>query len=85
MYAVIYMFKTCRWYVQDRHVTVYTNHKALEYFATQPTLSPRQTRWQQYLASYDWTIVYKAGKYNVVADGLSRRSDMQVVMTALHD
>ena len=78
MYAVIYMFKTCRWYVQDRHVTVYTDHKALEYFATQPTLSPRQTRWQQYLASYDWTIVYKAGKYNVVADGLSRRSDMQV-------
>ena len=77
MYAIIYMFKTCRWYVQDRHVTVYTDHRSLEHFVSQPTLSPRQTRWQQYLASYDWTIVYKAGKYNVVADGLSRRTDMQ--------
>ena len=77
MYAIVYMFKTCRWYVQDRHVTVYTDHRALQYFASQPTLSPRQTRWQQYLASYDWTIVYKAGKYNVVADGLSRRADLR--------
>lgn len=83
MYAIIYMFKTCRWYVQDRHVTVYTDHRALQHFESQPTLSPRQTRWQQYLASYDWTIVYKAGKYNVVADGLSRRSDLQIEVSSV--
>src|ERR1700716_909267 len=27
----------------------------------------------EYLASYDWTVIYKEGKYNVVADALSRR------------
>jgi hypothetical protein len=73
MYAIIYMFKVCRMYVQGKHVTVYTDHRSLQHFMTQPSLSPRQTRWMEYLASYDWTIVYKEGKYNVVADALSRR------------
>src|SRR3984893_11168365 len=73
MYAIVYMFKLCRMYVQGKHVTVYTDHRALQHFMTQPSLSPRQTRWMEYLASYDWTILYKEGKYNVVADALSRR------------
>jgi hypothetical protein len=75
MYAIVYMFKLCRMYVQGKHVTVYTDHRSLEHFMSQPTLSPRQTRWMEYLASYDWTILYKEGKYNVVADALSRRPD----------
>jgi hypothetical protein len=73
MYAIIYMLKQCRMYVQGKHVTIYTDHRSLEHFMTQPSLSPRQTRWMEYLASYDWNIVYKQGKYNVVADALSRR------------
>src|ERR1700730_13569835 len=73
MYAIVYMFKTCRMYVQGKHVTIYTDHRSLEHFMAQPSLSPRQTRWMEYLASYDWTIVYMEGKYNVVADALSRR------------
>jgi hypothetical protein len=73
MYAIVYMFKLCRMYVQGKHVTVYTDHRSLEHFMSQPTLSPRQTRWMEYLASYDWTVIYKEGKYNVVADALSRR------------
>jgi hypothetical protein len=77
MYAVVHCFKSCRWYLQDRHVTVYTDHKSLEYFQTQKNLSPRQLRWMEFMASYDWKITYRPGKYNHVADALSRRPDLQ--------
>ena len=30
--------------------TVVTDHKGLEYFKTQPNLSPRQTKWWEYLS-----------------------------------
>jgi hypothetical protein len=53
MYAVVYCFKSCRWYLQDKQVTVYSDHKSLEHFQTQKQLSPRQVRWMEYMSSYD--------------------------------
>jgi transposase InsO family protein len=85
MYAVVYCFKSCRWYLQDRDVTVYTDHKSLEYFQTQKLLSPRQLRWNEFMASYAWKIVYRPGKYNNVADALSRRPDLQNDNEQFHD
>src|SRR6478735_12741444 len=38
-------------------------------------LSGRQARWKDILANFDFDIEYVEGKANVVADGLSRRSD----------
>src|SRR3954468_22270742 len=32
----------------------------------------RQRRWLEYVASYDFELLYHPGKENVVADGLSR-------------
>ena len=77
LYAIVLMFKVCRHYVQGKHVTVYTDHRALEYIITQPNLTPKQARWSAFMCDYDWKIVYKEGKYNQVADALSRRSDMK--------
>ena len=36
----------------------------------------RQRRWVQLLHEYDFTIEYKAGKQNVVADALSKKSTL---------
>jgi Integrase zinc binding domain len=47
----------------------------LEYFATQPHLNERQSRWMGLLAEYDHEITHHSGKFNVVADALSRRPD----------
>ena len=47
----------------------------MQYLQTQPSLSRRQTRWSEQLQQYDFTIRYRPGKENVVADALSRRSD----------
>jgi hypothetical protein len=50
------------------------DHHPLRYLQTQPHLSKRQKRWLNALAEYDYTIKYLAGKWNVVADALSRRA-----------
>ena len=51
---------------------VITDHKALEFFKTQTTLSNRQLRWTEYMARFDFDITYIKGEYNKVADCLSR-------------
>ena len=58
------------------HFIVVTDHNSLKYLQTQPTLSRRQARWSEFLAKFDFEIVYRPGKGNVVADALSR---LQVV------
>src|SRR6266481_3360103 len=50
---------------------IVTNHKSLEYFKTQPSLSSRQTRWWEYLSRFNFTVKHVAGPTNRVADCLS--------------
>ncbi|TXG70105.1 hypothetical protein EZV62_005040 [Acer yangbiense] len=39
-------------------------------------LSPKQARWQDFLAEFDYRLEYKLGKANVVADVLSRKAEL---------
>ena len=55
-----------------RKFIIVTNHKGLEYFKTQPSLSSRQTRWWEYLSRFNFTIQHVDGDTNCVADCLSR-------------
>ena len=41
------------------------------YFQTQKKLSPKQARWQDFLAEFAYRLEYKSGKSNIVADALS--------------
>jgi transposase InsO family protein len=56
-------------------IRVVTDHKSLVHLQTQPHLSPRQRRWQEFLQEFNFIIEYQEGKHNAVADGLSRRPD----------
>ena len=40
----------------------------------QQNLNMRQRRWIELLQEYDFDIVYRPGKENIVADSLSRKS-----------
>ena len=55
-------------------VTVYTDHKNLEYFMTSRVLNRRQARWNMSLSRFDFVITYRPGKQQGLSDALSRRS-----------
>lgn len=75
--AIITALREWRHYLLGTHVKIETDHMSLKYLQTQPNLSPRQARWQEFLSQYDIEIIYKSGKQNIIADALSRRSDHQ--------
>jgi hypothetical protein len=56
-------------------ITVYTDHKNLEYFATSKVLTRRQARWSEHLAEFNFKVINRPGEKNTKADVLSRRWD----------
>ncbi len=53
-------------------IHIITDHKALEFFKSQNSLSPRQRRWLDYLSRFSFDITYIKGELNKIADCLSR-------------
>jgi hypothetical protein len=72
--AIVHVVKELRCYLHGSAFVVRTYHHPLRYLQTQSHLSKRKVRWLDALAEYDYTIKYLAGKWNVVADPLSRRA-----------
>ncbi|PKI43755.1 hypothetical protein CRG98_035861 [Punica granatum] len=75
MTAVVHCLRTWRHYLLGSKFIVRTDNIATSYFQTQKKLSPKQARWQDFLAEFDFVMEYKPGRTNVVADALSRRED----------
>jgi hypothetical protein len=80
--AVVHALKTWRHYLYGQKCDIYTDHKSLKYIFTQLELNMRQRRWLELIKDYELEIHYHPGKANVVADALSRKS--QVNMLAAH-
>jgi hypothetical protein len=76
--AIVTALREWRHYLLGNKFTIYTDHRSLKYISTQPSLSPRQTRWSEFLQQFDFEIVYRPGKENTVADALSRRPDLKL-------
>jgi hypothetical protein len=58
---------------------IYTDHKSLKYIFTQSELNMRQRSWLQLIKDYELEIHYHPGKANVVADALSRKSQVNML------
>jgi hypothetical protein len=80
--AVVHALKTWRHYLYGQKCDIYTDHKSLKYIFTRSELNMRQRRWLELIKDYELEIHYHPGKANVVADALSRKS--QVNMLAAH-
>jgi ribonuclease HI len=80
--AVVHALKTWRHYLYGQKCDIYTDHKSLKYIFTQSELNMRQRRWLEFIKDFELEIHYHLGKANVVADALSRKS--QVNMLAAH-
>ncbi|KAL4114536.1 hypothetical protein PRIC2_014470 [Phytophthora ramorum] len=61
---------------------IYTDHASLRTATSSPHLSQRMARWLSFFAEYNFTVEYKPGKQNVLADALSRRPDYELAHVA---
>jgi hypothetical protein len=59
---------------------IYTDHKSLKYIFTQSELNMRQRRWLELINDYELDIHYHPRKANVVADALSRKSQVNTML-----
>ena len=56
-------------------ITIFTDHKNLEYFMSTKTLNRRQARWSEFLSRFNFIITYRPGKQGGKPDSLTRRSE----------
>jgi len=59
-------------YGADKPIMVYTDHQNLQHFLMTKKWNPRQIRWAQLLASFNFKIVYRPGSRSGKPDALSR-------------
>jgi ribonuclease HI len=79
--AVVHALKTWRHYLYGQKCDIYTDHKSLKYIFTQSELNMRQQRWLELIKDYELEIHYHLSKANVVADALSRKSQVNMMAT----
>ena len=72
--AIVFALKIWRHYLYGEKCFIYTDHISLKYLPSQRELNLRQRRWMELIKDYDCVIDYHAGKANVVADALNRKS-----------
>src|SRR6187551_3465250 len=77
--AVVHALKIWRHYILGNRCELYTDHKSLKYIFTQKDLNLRQRRWLELIKDYDLGINYHPGKANLVADALSRKSQVNAM------
>lgn len=59
----------------DTPITIFTDHRNLEYWQQSRNFNRRHARWHLILASYNFQIHYRPGKQSAKPDALSRRED----------
>ncbi|RVW51386.1 Retrovirus-related Pol polyprotein from transposon 297 [Vitis vinifera] len=73
---IVHCLRTWRHYLLGSHFLVKTDNVATSYFQTQKNLSPKQARWQDFLAEFNYTLEYKPESANHVVDALSRKTEL---------
>jgi hypothetical protein len=71
--AILHVANLWRPYLFGQCFQIKTDHQSLKYFLEQRISSPKQKKWVTKLFGYDYEIIYKKGKDNVVADALSQK------------
>lgn len=72
LYAIVVVVRKWRLYLLGRSFTILIDHKSLQELMTQVIQTPEQHYYLSKLLGFDYTIHYKAGVSNIIADALSR-------------
>ncbi|WVZ10734.1 hypothetical protein V8G54_015264 [Vigna mungo] len=75
LHAITSAVKKWRQYLLGYPFVINTDHKSLKEILSQVIQTPEQQYYLSKLLGYEYTIQYKPGSHNVVADGLSRLPD----------
>ena len=83
MMAILHAVDTWQPYLLGWHFQIRTNHQSLKYFLEQRLCSPQQNKWLAKMLGYDYEIIYKKGRENVIADALSRQFEEESTLLAI--
>lgn len=72
LHAITTAVRKWRQYLLGHPFIILTDHKSLKELMSQVVQTPEQQIYLSKLLGYDYTIQYKVGKSNIVADALSR-------------
>ena len=70
--AMLFVIEKFDCFLAGRKFTVVTDHKSLSWLMTQPLVTGRLANWAYKLRNYDFSIIYRKGAENHIADLLSR-------------
>lgn len=75
--CVVWAIRKLKGYLEGYHFTVISDQRSLRWLHSVPNPSGRLMRWTLELQQYDFTIEYRKGALNRVADALSRAKEDQ--------
>ena len=75
MLAILHALKQWKNHLMGIHFKVKIYHDSLKLFLEQMLSSEEQKKWVTKMLGYDFEIIYKKGKKNVVANSLSRKDE----------
>ena len=64
------------------YTKVFTDNVSMRYFETQPKTTSKQWQWANVLACFNVDLIHKSGRDNVVPNALSRRQELQIILTS---
>ena len=70
--AIVWAVQLLRPYLEGTHYDLYTDHQALRWILPGSDHSGRLARWRLRLLEFDFTVTYRKGAKNTIADAISR-------------
>ncbi|GJS55187.1 RNA-directed DNA polymerase [Tanacetum coccineum] len=79
-YAIVHSLDIWRHCLLSNKFVLFSDHKGLKFINGQHKLKSRHAKWVEFILAFSFNIGHKVGSNNQVADALSRRYGVNVIM-----